>query len=267
MPDLFHEHCALVQEADGVFERICDKTWWGHGALFGGYVQALALKAMTQTLGNAEQLPQSMTMHFIRPFLDGLFRAEATVERAGRNMSNVSARVYSAGKLAGLALTSFGTWREFNEFRSLTPPDVAPIQRDEAPVVTPLGVPTHEHFDMFPRIGTFARGGGDAHVGGWVVPRDLGPIDHLFIPVAADLWIPAAYHHWTEPSPAVSVDITTHFRSPLPRSDIPPTAAVFVDLRTAGSIGGFVDEDVNIWSESGVLLAQSRQMRFVHGVG
>ena len=84
MPDLLHEHCALVQEADGVFERICDKTWWGHGALFGGYVQALALKAMTQTLGNAEQLPQSMTMHFIRPFLDGSFRAEAN-GRAGRS--------------------------------------------------------------------------------------------------------------------------------------------------------------------------------------
>ena len=119
MQGLLHEHCTLTQDADGAFERICDKTWWGHGALFGGYVQALALKAMTQTVGNAEQLPQSMTMHFIRPFLDGLFRAEAKVERAGRNMSNVSARLYSNGKLAGLALTSFGTWREFNEFRSM----------------------------------------------------------------------------------------------------------------------------------------------------
>ena len=128
-----------------------------------------------------------MTMHFIRPFLDGLFRAEAKVERAGRNMSNVSARLYSQGKLAGLALTSFGTWREHNEFRALTPPDVAAIQRAEVPVVAPLGVPTHEHFDMYPRIGTFSRGGGDAHVGGWVAPRDLGPIDRLAIPVVADL--------------------------------------------------------------------------------
>ena len=265
MHGLLHEHCTLRQEADGVFGRICDKTWWGHGALFGGYVQALALVAMSRALRNTEQLPQSMTMHFVRPFLDGPFRAETNVERAGRNMSNVSARLYSGGKLAGLALTSFGTWREFNEFRALQPPEVAPIAHDEDHIVTPLGVPTHEYFDMYPRIGTFARGGGEAHVGGWVVQRDLGPFDYLLIPVVADLWIPAAYHRWTEPSPAVSVDITTHFRSPLPRNDVGPTSAAFVDLRTAGSIGGFVDEDVDIWSASGVLLAQSRQMRFVHG--
>jgi acyl-CoA thioesterase len=261
---LLREHCTLTDEGGGVFERICDKTWWGHGALFGGYVQAIALSAMTRALDSREQAPQSMTIHFMRPFLDGQFRAETNVERAGRNMSNVSARLYSAGTLAGIALASFGVWREFNEFRSLSPPEVSPLGADEAPVVTSLGVATHDHFDMHPRIGTFSRGGGDAHVGGWVAPRDVGPIDHLAIPVLADLWIPAAYHRWSEPSPAVSVDITTHFRSPLPREDVPPSSAVFVDLRTAGSIGGFVDEDVDIWTASGALLAQSRQMRFVH---
>src|SRR5215216_3355665 len=110
MHGVLHEHCTLARQSDGAFERICDKTWWGHGALFGGYVQALALKSMTATLSNDEQLPQSMTMHFIRPFLDGAFRAGTKVERAGRNMSNVSARLFSNGKLAGLALASFGTW-------------------------------------------------------------------------------------------------------------------------------------------------------------
>ena len=265
MQGLLHEHCTLAQQSDGVFERVCDKTWWGHGALFGGYAQALALAAMTRALENPEQSPQSMTIHFMRPFLDGPFRAETVVERAGRNMSNVSARLFSGGKLAGIAIASFGVRRAFNEFRALTAPPEALTPPAEAPVVTPLGVPTHEHFDMFPRIGTFTRGAGDAHVGGWVVQRDLGPVDYLLMPVVADLWIPAAYHRWTEPSPAVSVDITIHFRSSLPRDDVAPTAPLFVDLRTAGSIGGFVDEDVDIWSASGVLLAQSRQMRFVHG--
>jgi acyl-CoA thioesterase len=266
MGETLTEHCILEPRPGGVFERTCDRTWWGHDALFGGYVEALALVAVTQALQNPGQFPQSMTMHFLRPFLDGVFRAETSVERAGRNMSNVSARLYSDGKLAGLAIASFGTRREFNEFVAVSAPTAAPVQPGEKPVVSPLGVPNHRHFDMFPRIGTFARGGGDAHVGGWVRPRGLGPIDRTMIPVLADLWIPAAYHRWTEPTPAVSVDITTHFRAALPREDVTPTSAVFVDLRTAGSIGGFVDEDVDIWSESGLLLAQSRQMRFVHGL-
>jgi acyl-CoA thioesterase len=264
MQGLLHEHCTLAQREDGVFERVCDKTWWGHGALFGGYVQAVALNAMTGALHNPEQSPRSMTIHFFRPFSDGPLRVETTVERAGRSMSNISARLYSNDKLAGIAIANFGVWREFNEFRALGAPDVAPIRRDETPVASLLGVPAHEHFDLFPRIGTFARGGGDAHVGGWVVQRELDTIDHLVIPVVADLWIPAAYHRWTVPSPAVSVDITTHFRAPVPRDDMAPTAPIFVDLRTAGSIGGYVDEDVNVFNASGVLLAQSRQMRFIH---
>ena len=266
MGELLTEHCLLDRQPDGAFERICDQTWWGHGALFGGYVEALALIAMTRRLDDPNQLPQSMTMHFLRPFLDGLFRAETTVERTGRNMSTVRAHLYSNGELAGIAIASFGTRREFNEFVAISLPAAQPVQPGEQPVVSPLGVPNHQHFDMFPRIGTFARGGGDAHVGGWVRPRALGPIDHAMIPVLADLWIPAAYHRWTDPTPAVSADITTHFRAALPRDELTPTSAVFVDLRTAGSIGGFVDEDVDIWSESGVLLAQSRQMRFVHAL-
>jgi acyl-CoA thioesterase len=266
MGELLTEHCILERTGDGVFERTCDRTWWGHDALFGGYVEALALIAMTRALDNEAQAPQSMTMQFLRPFRDGRFRAETTVERTGRNMSNVSARLYSDGKLAGIAISSFGTRREFNEFVAVTAPAVTPVQDGEEPVVSPLGVPNHQHFDMYPRIGTFARGGGDAHVGGWVRGRALGPIDHAMIPVLADLWIPAAYHRWRTPTPAVSVDITTHFRAALPHPDVTPTSVVFVDLRTAGSIGGFVDEDVEIWSESGVLLAQSRQMRFVHAL-
>ena len=127
MGELLVEHCLLDPQSDGSFERICDKTWWGHDALFGGYVQALGLIAMARRLDNPNQFPQSMTMHFLRPFLDGLFRVEPTVERTGRNMSTVSARLYSNGKLAGFAIASFGTRREFNEFVAVTPPAERPV--------------------------------------------------------------------------------------------------------------------------------------------
>ena len=264
---LLAEHCELTRVDEGVFERRCDRTWWGHEALFGGYAEALVIGALTEELAEPDKSLQALTMHFLRPFVDDLFRVEVSIERRGRNMANVSARAYSAGKLAGLAVASFGTRRGVNEFLALPTLAVAPIGPGEAPAVSGISVPTHAYFDMYPRIGTFARGGGDAHVGGWVRQKHPGPIDQAYIVVVADLWIPAAYHRWETPTAAVSADITTHFRSALPREDTPPTAAVFVDLRTTGSIGGFVDEDVAIWSESGVLLAQSRQMRFVHALG
>jgi hypothetical protein len=78
-----------------------------------------------------------------------------------------------------------------------------------------------------------------------------------------DLWLPAAYHLWHEPTVAVSVDITSQFRALLP-APVPASHGVFVLLRTAGSLGGFVDEDCELWSSDGQLLAQGRQLRFVH---
>jgi hypothetical protein len=78
------------------------------------------------------------------------------------------------------------------------------------------------------------------------------------------VWLPAIYHHWREPAVAVSVDITTQFRAALPAEGAHASDGVFVLLRTAGSLGGLVDEDCEIWSAGGELLAQGRQMRFVH---
>jgi hypothetical protein len=86
--------------------------------------------------------------------------------------------------------------------------------------------------------------------------------------VLADLWTPAAYEHWQQPAVAVSADVATQFRAtlPLPARDATARGPFFVELRTAGSIGRFVDEDCQIWSASGALLAQSRQLRYVHAI-
>jgi acyl-CoA thioesterase len=263
---LLQSHLELEPVDAGAYERVCDHTWWGHEALFGGYVQGLMLHAMSRELGEPDKPAEAMTMHFIRPFVAPV-RFEVSVERTGRSMATVSGRAYSANKLAGLGLASFAVRRPVVEFLALTPPrELTPLRADEKPS-TDTFVPTHDHYEFYPRMGSFRRGelaGREARVGGWLRQRHPGPIDHALMFVLADCWMPAAYHYWTTGAPAVTADITAHFRSGFPRLDLDPNAPLFVELRTAGSLGGFVDEDVTIWSEAGELLAQSRQMRFVH---
>jgi acyl-CoA thioesterase len=258
----------LERVAPGHYRRELDRTWWGHDAQFGGYVQALALTALRTELEMPEMVPVSMGIQFFRPFGDGPFRAEVSVMRRGRTMANAFARLFSQEKLAGVATAAFGVRRERAEFLAAEPPQelhARPVQAGEEPIHPTLGVPTHDHFTFFPRIGVFAAGAGGARVGGWVCQRRPGPVDENLMVVLTDLWIPAAYHHWRAPAVAVSVDITSQFRARFPAPGVREDDPLFVVLRTAGSIGGFVDEDCEIWSPRGELLAQGRQMRYVHG--
>ena len=107
-------------------------------------------------------------------------------------------------------------------------------------------------------------GSGGTEVGGWVVPRFDTPIDASLVAMLQDLWLPAIYHHWEIPAIAVSVDITTQFRAALPPDGGARPTACSCSCGPRASLGGMVDEDCEIWSRSGELLSQGRQLRFVH---
>ncbi|MDH3705743.1 MAG: thioesterase family protein [Acidimicrobiia bacterium] len=266
---LLHDNLA-VRGSGSTWSISADRTWWGHNALFGGYAQAMALAAMSAEVaaasgpGASPMSVRSMSMQFIRPFQDGDYRIVVEVLRRGRSMANVTARVEAGDVLVGYALAGFGVEREVeaSNYLALTPPVVEPWRSDEQPVPAEVGVPTHELFDFFPRVGTLTYGGGTAASGGWVRPRFESPVDEALLTVLADLWLPATYQRWADPLVAVSIDITLHFRAPVP-DGLAPGTPLLVVLRTAQSGRGVVDEDAEVWSPDGRLLLQGRQMRYV----
>jgi hypothetical protein len=259
---LLDQECRLRPAGDGAHERECSQVWWGWEAQHGGYVLALAQTAVEAELGGEMDL-QHITVHYMRRFVDGPFRAEVEVVRRGRTMANATARLWSGGKVAGLVLASYGTRRPVAEFATAVMPDVAPYDPAEAATDPPFPVPTFDKFWLYPRIEEL-DGGPTARVGGWVVPRTPELVDHRYLGLLADLWPPVAYHVWPVGAVAQSVDLTYHARSSLPRVDLPPASPLLVVLTTRASNGGFVDEDVEIWTTAGELLGTSRQMRYVH---
>ena len=48
-------------------------------------------------------------------------------------------------------------------------------------------------------------------------------------------------------------------------ADLRADDGLYVTVRTAGSLGGMVDEDCEVWAPDGRLLLQGRQFRFVQG--
>ena len=66
----------------------------------------------------------------------------------------------------------------------------------------------------------------------------------------------------TEPAPAPTIDLTVHFRAPLPlrRRRCCSAASTPQVVRD-----GFFDEDGELWTPDGTLVAQSRQLGLLIG--
>ena len=74
-----------------------------------------------------------------------------------------------------------------------------------------------------------------------------------------DAWVPAIFSRVTVPLGVPTIDLTVHFRQAPPRA--PGWAQV--RFRTTMSAEGYLEEDGEVWSADGRLLAQSRQLGVV----
>ncbi len=259
---LLTKQLILEKTSDGTYQRQCDRVWWGQGSLLGGYIQSLILAAMYQELQDESKPALTLHTQFLRPVTDGTIRIDVTVERAGRKLTNLHASLYSGDRLAAVASGLFGLQTTSHDFCDIEMPAYAQVSNGETPQLPNAGLDAHNHFDFYPRIGSFERGTGQARVAGWLQPSWQQSVNNELLALIADLWVPAAFHYWPNNVGVVGLDSYVQFRanpSQLSNSHGP----LFLDLSTKQASNGYVDEDGLIWNSSGELLCQYRQMRLV----
>jgi hypothetical protein len=262
----------LTRTSAGVYERVLDRTWWGHESLFGGYGLALAASAIEAEAAEGSRTIRALTMHFLRPLLDGPFRAEVTVERTGRTVSTVTARLSCRERLCGLAIATLSTDRPSPAFTDAVMPAAEPVGVGEAPLEPRSPVPSHDHFAFFPRFssGRWRGDPGPMVTGGWIRTWSPEALSVGLLCAYGDIWVPAVYRRLETPVATMSSDFTAHIRVPLPsptgEAVDASTNPVLCRLRTAAAGDGFVDEDTELWSVDGRLLAHTRQLRVMQAI-
>ena len=100
-----------------------------------------------------------------------------------------------------------------------------------------------------------------AEVGGWLGLLEHRPLDAMAIAVLADAWFPSPWPRLTELAPAPTIDLTIHFRTPLPL----PDSLLLGRFQSSLTRDGFFDEDGELWLPDGTLVAQSRQLGLLLG--
>jgi acyl-CoA thioesterase len=262
----FDRDTAVLPLREGVYAGSIDRGWWVFAGPNGGYVGAILLRALEAAVGDATRAPRSLTIHYAARPEEGPVEIHTRVERAGRSLTTVSARMLQAGRLVALALAAFSKPRERpgQELQHAAMPEVIPPEQATPLPPSTASVAIRERFDSrFAYGGAIGSRSARAETGGWIRLAEPRRVDAPLLVAFADGWPPALFSHLapgTTTRGIPTVDLTVHFRETLPLAGARPDDWTLVTFRTRVVREGFLEEDGELWSRDGRLLAHSRQL-------
>jgi acyl-CoA thioesterase len=260
----FERDTAVAPVGDGVWQATISDQWAVPRGPNGGYIAALILRALEAAVDDPERAPRSLTLHYLRPPVAGEpAQIHVAVERAGRTLTSLSARLMQDGRTMVLALAAFaGDFTAAVDYATPPPGPPAPPPAELHTVPAAPGVPEIAlRIAAAPVFGTGALAGGEeALAGGWLRLAEPRVADAAALAFYADAWLPSPFSMLEQPVPAPTIDLTIHFRTRLPHPGMAVDAPVLARFSSSTSHGGFFEEDGSIWAPDGTLLVQSRQL-------
>lgn len=262
MTTQFDNETAVTRLDAETFTTEIDQSWWVAFGPNGGYLAAIILRTMHQALADEAWQPCSLTIHYTAAPAVGACQVITRIERKGRALATLSARLTQGDRLCALALAAFSLPRESTvTFAERKMPDVLPPDQ-LAPMALLETLPAFTtRFDYRWAIGDPPfSGSARARAGGWIRLAEPRLIDSLLVAASLDCWVPAVFARLTQLEAVPTIDLTIHFRARLPLPDAGTQDFALGVFTSQFATGGFLEEDGELWSANGVLLAQSRQL-------
>ncbi len=251
----------------GLYHGGLHPDWFQGRGAYGGLLGGVLLRSMMRELDAPARAPRSLTVHFCAPALEGEASVSVRVERAGRQVTHLSARLEQQGHVVCLASATFAESRETSlSYGTARPPQVPPA--GEVPVVPSEVLPSFARFFEYRWcVGSPPYSGADeALVGGWIRPRVPSPLDAPLVVALLDSFPPSAFARVEGFCNGATMDYTAHFYVPLPL-DAPPDAHYLRTGQSRWAAEGYTDDIAELWSADGRLIAQLRQVAAVFPPG
>ena len=260
-PADFRADTAVEEISAGCYSAVIREAWSGPPGPNGGYVAALLVRAIRAAVGDPLRDPRSLTIHYLRPPRDGEVEIAVTIERSGRTATTCSARIDQGGKTACIALCVLTEDFEPAAVWSTPAPEVADPESIE-PMDTSFMPP--RIFDQLEMRMVFGgipfTAAEEGKAGGWVRTKLPAALEPELVAMYTDGWWPAPFPRLDGPVLAPTLDLTIHFRGRPPAGGHEHVLSRFT---TSTSTRGFFEEDGELWSRDGTLLAQSRQLALI----
>lgn len=239
--------------------------WDIFGITNGGYVMAMTTRAMEAESGGRTLI--SATGNFVNPATPGRVDLDVQVLKEGRSLSTVRTTVSRDGKdlvhVTGV-YEDAGRPKHQGDVVLGSPPEmpgpsecVLAVPAEDAPIPPPFTgmVEMRAVPEDLESIGVGS--GGPIRSRGWLRLKDGESFDAHAVVMAADAFPPAIFFSdlgvgWTP-----TVDLTVQVREP------DPTGWLACQFTTRFVTDGLLEEDGEIWDQSGSLIALSRQLALV----
>jgi acyl-CoA thioesterase len=258
----FDEDTAVHASAPGVYGCEVSSNHWVVSGPNGGYLAALLTRAGEEHLADRTRQLRSLTVHYLRPPKAGSAHIEVTTEQLGRSVAYLRLTMIQGEKTVLLATGAWATEREGFAFDSWTKPRVdAPESCSHLATVsgTPE-LPIHQQWDVRSATGAVFGSGQPPDLSWWIRPPNHRALDAAMIVAITDALPPPIFVTEVGPMAIPTIDLTIHIRAELPMVKWEPGDWLLTRFSTRYASGGFLEEDGELWTAEGTLLAHSRQL-------
>ncbi len=262
----FDRHTALCRTATGgalgtaSWQARIEPELRGFGGAHGGYVSAIALRALTDLVDDTERLARSLTLQLTAPVAAGILELRGERSRTGSSISAASLVIEQAAERRGAAWAVFGRSRRSPRYLGRAMPNVPPPEAclpiGEKPAPEASAGIFVEHRPAAPPLPL--SGGQRAEILVWMRLVEERPLDPLVAVMLADAGPPALFGRLERFIRMPSVEIAIQLTEPAAIADSPWLLGVF---RTSHAADGYALEDGELWTPEGSLVLQARQLR------
>lgn len=245
------------------YECVVADGWDILGNANGGYLLAILGRAARSATGRNDVV--SASIHYLAPVSAGPARVRVEIVRSGRRFATAMASlVVPSGEhqreaaralltLGDLDTDPGGPSRAFGESPDVVAHSMCLVDDGGN---WPVGIRSRLDCRIDPRDAGIRgeRRSGDAIVRGWLGFADDRPMDSLALLLACDAFPPAVFNTDLPLGWVPTMDLSFQIRAR------PTGGPIMCSFRTRHLANGLLEEDGELWDQSGALLALSRQL-------